>query len=114
MPAALDYEPIITKLIEKSEQGRLAWEKRDWPFVCTVDDQYTFESARDGDTYHLTMKDKAGEVIFTVSAEEEVVFRNREKMELLKKLRDVYELARRKAFNVDEKLASVSTLLDRI
>ena len=28
MPTVLDYEPIITKLLEKSEQGRLGWERK--------------------------------------------------------------------------------------
>ncbi len=112
MPAVLDYEPIIRKLLEKSEEGRLAWEKRNWPFVCTIDGQYTFEVARDGDTYSLTMKDSMGEDIFSVSREQEVVYREPKDKELLGMLRDLYELARRKALNVDEKLATVSALLD--
>ncbi len=116
MPSVLDYEPIITKLLEKSEQGRLKWEKPRFStyFECTIDEQYRFKTERSGDGYLLRMEDKDGAEIFTVTAEEQVVFKSGEEEKLFEKIRDIHELARRKALNVDEKLATVTSLLDKV
>jgi hypothetical protein len=115
MQATIDYEPVITKLLEKSRQGRLNWEKGEWrEFVCKIEGQYTFASKRTDEGYALTMRDSEGNVILSISGEQAVVYDDPKKEELFNMLRDLHVLARKKALNIDEKLASAALLLDNI
>ena len=115
MQATIEYEPVVTKLLEKSQQGRLNWEKRGWrEFACEIEGQYTFASTETEDGYGLTMKDSFGDVIFSISSEEAIVYDDPKKEELFNMLRDLHELARKKALNVDEKIATATGLLDKI
>jgi hypothetical protein len=116
MQATVEYEPIVKKLLEKSEQGRLNWEKSPLGgFFCEIEGEYTFESKRIEDGYELTMDDSGGDVIFSsISGEEAIVYDDPKKEELFNMLRDLYEFARKKALNVDEKIATATGLLDRI
>jgi len=52
--------------------------------------------------------------IFAASAEEEVVYNDTEKSELVQKLARLFELARRKALDVVKKLSTAEKILDRI
>jgi hypothetical protein len=115
MQATIEYEPIVSKLLEKSGQGRLNWEKRvAGGFSCTIEGQYTFRALKNDDGYRLTMVDSAGDVMFSLTGEEAIVYDDPEKERLFNTLRDIYELARKKALNVDEKIASAAGLLDKI
>jgi hypothetical protein len=115
MQATIEYEPIIRKLLEKSEQGRLNWEKTGWgSFRCTLEGQYTFNARKTDDGFRLSMDDSQGDEMFSIIAEEAVVYDDPEKEKLYSTLRDLYELARKKALNVDEKIAIAAGLLDKI
>jgi hypothetical protein len=115
MQATVEYEPIIKKLLEKSEQGRLNWVKQiGGGFGCTIENQYRFVSDKTDDGIRLTMLDSQGDMMFSISAAEAVVFDDSEKEKLFAMLRDLYELARKKALNVDEKIATAAGLLDKI
>jgi hypothetical protein len=115
MQATVAYEPFVRKLLEKSEQGRLNWEKnRFGGFGCSIDGQYTFKAARTDEGFRLSMMDSEGDEMFSVSAEEAIVYDDPEKENLFRMLRDLYELARKKALNVDEKIATAAGLLDKV
>jgi hypothetical protein len=113
MPSTLDYTPVIEKLLDKSRQGRLPWEPYEYQqFRCTVD-QYTFTIRQRDSGYTLRMHDSDLNEIFSLNAEDEVVFTG-ESAKVYNDLSELYELARRKALKVDEKLAGVSALLDKV
>jgi hypothetical protein len=115
MQATIEYEPVVTKLLEKSQQGRLDWGKQGrGEFVCEIDGQYKFTSRLTDDGYGLTMRDSEGDVIFSVAGEEAVLYDDPKKEELFNMLRDIYELARKKALNVDKKIATAAVLLDKV
>jgi hypothetical protein len=130
MQATVEYEPLVKKLLEKSEQGRLNWEKieprvgpylpvegiePDPPyFACALEGQAFFQSRRTDQGYQLIMKDQKGNELFSITGEEAVLYDDPKEEELFKMLRDIYELARKKALNVNEKIATAVGLLDRI
>jgi hypothetical protein len=116
MQATVEYEPIVRKLLEKSEQGRLNWEKKRFVggFRCTIDGQYTFNATRTDEGFRLSMEDSEGDEMFSITGEEAVVYDDPEKEKLFKTLRDIYELARKKALSVDEKIATAAGLLDKV
>src|SRR5947199_10826037 len=99
MVANPDYKPIIRKLLEKSEQGRLEWVKDSAysnGFLCSLD-KYVFVVWRDDEKYRLKMLGgDAWDKLFSVSAEEEVVYRDPGDKELFEALRNLYGLARQK------------------
>ena len=114
MQSTLEYAPVIEKLLDKSKQGRLPWETAHYRyFRCTLD-QYTFGISQTDSGYILNMQDSAHNEIFSLSAQDEVLFPSPEKERLYNELSELYELARRKALKVDEKLAGVSALLDKV
>jgi hypothetical protein len=138
MQATVEYEPIVRKLLEKSEQGRLSWEKGELPidvfsnssyvrfagvtliqprpkiFHCAVEGRYIFQSRKTDQGYQLTMLDSDGNELFSITGEEAVVYDDPEKEKLFGMLRDIFELARKKALNVDEKIATAAGLLDKV
>jgi len=120
MQATVEYEPVVTKLLEKSRQGRVNWERRGvkngWrQFECTIEGQYTFSLARtDDEGYELAMRDSERDIIFSVKSGSAIVYRDAKEAELASTLRDLYELVRKRALNVDEKIATATGLLDRI
>ncbi len=117
MEATVDYEPVVAKLLEKSQQGRLNWERgfsRRASFTCAIEGGFTFESEKGDDGYQLTMKDPEGNEIFSITGEEAVVYDHPKKEELFNTLREIYDLARKKALNIDEKLATAAGLLDKV
>jgi len=113
MPSTLDYAPVVDRLLGKSRQGRLPWETGEYQeFRCTVD-QYTFAIRQRDSGYTLRMHDSDQNEIFSLNAQDEVVFTS-ESAKAYNDLSELYELARRKALKVDEKLAGVSALLDKV
>ncbi len=110
----LQYEPIIEKLVEKTKAGRVPWEDHgNSQFRCDLD-QYKFFVWRYDDGYGLRMEDEYQRVLFSLRAEEEIIYSNPEKEHLFQTLSDLFELARRKALSVPDKLAGVAELLDKI
>ena len=60
------------------------------------------------------MEDERGRVLFSLRAEEEIIYLDEKNRSLFVLLSDLYELARRQALNVPDKLAGVAELLDKI
>lgn len=69
---------------------------------------------KDDDGYGVRMEDEYQRVLFSLKAEEEIVYLDERKKSRFALLSDLYELARRKALNVPDKLAGVAELLDKI
>jgi hypothetical protein len=136
MQATVEYEPIVKKLLEKSEQGRLNWERGELPadslgltplrwgpmqpqprptiFHCEIEGRYTFQLRKIDQGYELVMLDSDGQEMFSIMGESAVVYDDPAKQELFEMLRSIFELARKKALNVDEQIAAATTLLDKI
>jgi hypothetical protein len=60
------------------------------------------------------MLDSEGNELFSITGEEAVLYGDPKKEELFNMLRDIFELARKKAFKVDEKIATAAGLLDKV
>lgn len=116
MVEPLEIQSILEKLREKTKAGRVPWREGELKglgqFSCELEN-YRFVVWKSEDTYGVRMEDADGRTIFFVKVEEEIVF-TEEREEIFSIVSDLYELARRKALNVPEKLASVAELLDRI
>ena len=114
MPAPIDYVPIIRKLLEKSDAGKLAWKQTydSDTFTCSVEGDFTLEVREfryDGDPHIvLVMRDSGNSEIFRISASRD------NRGDLASLLFEVFESARRVALDVDTKLNQLSTILDRI
>ncbi len=116
MAVSVDYKPTLTKLLEKSEQGRIPWEEIPGSatrFQCTIENAFSFLSWKYDTGYGIRMSDDRGTEIFKLTTDEEVYFSSPEAEALFNTVRDIYEAAHRKALNVDQKLESVSSLLDK-
>ncbi|HXJ93160.1 MAG TPA: hypothetical protein VMT20_09800 [Terriglobia bacterium] len=120
-PAPVNYEPVIERLLQRSEEGKVPWEKAgslDNEFVSTLEvgggRTYRFHIKKVDGAYLLRMTDAEQNEIFSLSAEAEILFGPWQKQARLNQLREIFELARRKVFSVDQKLADVVSLLDAI
>ena len=115
MSESVESKPIVEKLLEKTKAGRLHWEESaaDDEFRCVLGD-YTFYVRRTQDGYGLRMEDAYRRVIIRTHADEEIVFADIEKEATFSLLSDVYELARREALQIPEKLANAAAILDKI
>jgi hypothetical protein len=120
-PPPINYEPVIERLLHRSEEGKVPWEKagsQDDEFVSTLEvgagRAYQFHIKRVDGSYVLQMTDAEHNEIFGLSAEVEVPFGPWQNQARLNQLREIFELARRKVFSVDQKLADVVSLLDAI
>ncbi len=116
MVEPLEYMKVLEKLLDKTKAGRVSWaEAGAGQFHCELDNKYKFVVWKTEDKCGVRMKELIGSnSIFFVEAEEEIFYSDPKKAEMFQILSDLFELARRKALNVPEKLASVAELLDRI
>jgi hypothetical protein len=122
-PSPTSYEPVIERLLQRSEEGKLSWERAgagalNDEFVSTLDfgagRAYQFHIKKSDGAYVLRMTDAEQNEIFSLSADEKVVFGPWQKQVRFNQLREIFERARRKVFSVDQKLADVVSLLDAI
>lgn len=112
-----NYEPVIDKLVDKSEAGTLPWKPtfNDNTFIVALEGETTFEVTRLGESFQLLMKDKDDKRII------ELVSYNRRKFEegwvsddlFFDKLQRLYEAARVTALEVNQKLDAAQQLLDK-
>lgn len=105
--------PIAAKLLQKTREGKIIWEPSLFGgFRCSLGGNFEFViSQPQSEGVFLNMLDNTGNSILNgestslpTSSEEETF------SETMKKL---YELARRQALRVDEKVRIASELLDR-
>jgi len=125
-----EYKEIIKKLLEKTRQQRVQWE---YPpsqfgevryldtFRCNLGpqsaDSFSFEitstSERDDSLRRfLVMTDQGGNEIFRVATND--LPTSPEEEEVSQMIEEIYDLARRQALKVEQKLVLASTLLDRV
>lgn len=126
---APDYGSIAFKLLEKTKAGKVEWEQSTSThfgeilyegsefFRAELTEGFRFEVGRTGargdKTYSLTMRDEQGTDVFTLSLTDDpdTMFSQRP---LYEGLAELYEVARRKALKVDQKVERVSEILERI
>lgn len=126
---ATEYTPIIRKLLEKTRQGRVEW-SAGLPrnsFTCSLggaatlgtihpnNERFWFTIEKlgiEGYRQLLTMRDQAENQIFQVESNDLPTSSQEEETSVL--LDELYDLARRQALKVEQKLEVVSTLLDRV
>ncbi len=114
MVEPLDVKPILGKLLEKSHQDRVPWELGPGGnFVCSLG-EFHFEVYETRDGYGFRMADQFGKDLIRFSVVDEIIFDKPEKQDTFEEVRDLHELARRKALQIPEKLATASALLDSI
>ena len=117
-----EYVPIIRKLLERTKQGRVQWQGGLGAFSCTLGSEkkedtleFTLSTAATSlinyDVRFLVMKDIKGNELFRVEASDLPTSRQEEEISSL--IYELYDLARKQALKVDEKLGLASTLLDR-
>jgi hypothetical protein len=114
MVEPLNTKPIVGKLLEKTRDGRVGWEARGGGYMCSLDEEYFFLISRIEDSILLSMNDKMGNEIFQEVGREEIYYANPADQERFELLRDLFELARRKAVNADEKIADAFSSLEKI
>src|SRR6266478_8367416 len=112
MVEPLKTEPIITKLLEKTRQRRVEWSEWGGGYRCSLDDTYYFVVSQVEDSFLFSMHDNLGKQIFQEIAREEIYYGDPRDQERVEKFRDLFELARRKALNADEKIANALSSLE--
>jgi hypothetical protein len=124
MVEPIDSRPILQKLLEKTQAGRVRWNldlARTYPprvprnvFFCDLEDGTRFEVGTDDDVYWTRMLDSDANEIFSVHVQDEIIFGDGQKKNLFDLIRNLYDLARRKALDVDRKLAGAAAVLDKL
>jgi hypothetical protein len=114
-----EYKQIIEKLLEKTRQRRVEWEKAFAnSFKCTVGSEdgsfFSFRISAGSDTEPLSlyMSDEANNTIFRATSND--LPTSPEEEETSQMLEELYDLARRQALKVEQKLELASSLLDRV
>ena len=117
-----EYKDIIQKLLEKTRQRRVEWEQSSIGFQCTLasgDADSFFFTISDSSQYSsqveaftLRMSDRSGNTIFAARSND--LPTSPEEEEVSKMIEEIYDLARRQALKIEQKLVLASTLLDRV
>jgi hypothetical protein len=118
-----EYKDIIKKLLEKTRERKVLWEQT-YPssFQCILlagdVDSFRFTvsfsagSNFEAEAFTLRMSDQAENAIFAASSND--LPTSPEEEEASQMIEEIYELARRQALKVEQKLGLASTLLDRV
>jgi hypothetical protein len=124
-----DYKNMVMKLLEKTREKRVQWEAAgsqfgaikyfDAPESFRSDlgpegpDSFSFVvSTADRDSSRsLSMKDQAGNLIFSVASND--LPTSPEEEAISDMIEELYQLARKQALKVEQKLDLASNLLDR-
>jgi hypothetical protein len=115
-----DYSSIVLKLLEKSIAGKVEWKQlgAGSNFLANLDEGFSFEIQQSfskiDTTYTLVMRDSESRVVFDLSLTDDPETMISDRQLLYEALGNLYDLARRKALNVDEKVERVSEILERI
>jgi|SRR5579863_6730547 len=124
MVEPLDYQNILKKLIEKTKEGRVQWQDHGVYFSCDLNEQYECRVWKSEDQFVFRMSDISDEsiggrigpnpILLEINGEDEIYYSDPQKREKFELLSDLYELARRNALNIPEKLSKLEELLDKI
>ena len=117
-----EYLPVIQKLLERTQQGRVHWQGGLGTFYCSLGWErestlkFTLSSIATQDINHdtrfLVMEDIHGNELFRVESNDLPTSAEEEAISNL--VNQLYDLARREALKVDEKLELASSLLDQV
>ncbi|MFY9561602.1 MAG: hypothetical protein WAQ52_15320 [Terriglobales bacterium] len=117
-----EYLPVIQKLLERTQQGRVQWQGGLGTFYCSLGSErestlkFTLSSIATQDINHdmrfLVMEDINGDPLFRVESND--LPTSAEEEEISNLINELYDLARRQALKVDQKLELASSLLDRV
>jgi|SRR5215468_5415215 len=107
---------IATKLLQKTREGKISWEPSfasiNGAFRCGLGDSFEFViSQSQSASLFFNMLDNSGNSI--LSGESTPLPTSPEEETFSETLEKLYELARRQALRVDEKVRVASELLDR-
>jgi uncharacterized protein YjaZ len=112
VPQPINYDEIIGRLVQKTEEGKIGWSQvfSSNTFTCTVESEFTFRVEKwvqqEDSIVKLSMTDKENNEIFQVEQDTGYA--------LGRKLSDLHEAARRVALNVEEKINAARDILGRI
>ena len=120
------YRALVKKLVEKTRQGRVHWERPNTfgetryasgeSFKCDLGsegpDSFSFEVGRDGSQRWLLMTDKGRNEIFHIYSNDLPTSPDEEDMSTM--IEELYDLARWQALNIGQKLGVAATLLDQV
>jgi hypothetical protein len=114
-----EYKQIIKKLLEKTRQRRVEWEKAfSNSFQCTVGSEdggffsFRISAGSDNEPLSLSMLDESHNTIFRATSND--LPTSPEEEENSQMIEELYELARRQALKIEQKLELASILLDRV
>jgi hypothetical protein len=114
-----EYKDIIRKLLEKTRQRKVDWEKTfSSSFQCTLaagdTGSFSFTVSANSETESLTlrMSDENRNTIFAATSNDLPTSPDEE--EVSQMIEEIYDLARRQALKIEQKLVLASTLLDRV
>src|ERR1700682_4375024 len=104
-----DYLNTARRLLEKTAEQKVAWKEtfEQTTFASVLNGKYAFEISKTRNGYRLVMKDEAETDMFTLYARYPTEDTSAENDEAHSVLEPLYELARRKALNIDQKLSDV-------
>jgi len=111
MPA--DLNPILNKLISKTEDGKVAWKPtvETDTFIAALEGEFTFQIVKAGAEYSFVMKDKDDRNLVEITSRSQNQWGFRDAY--FEQLDRLYDLARDVALDISKKLTDAETLLDR-
>lgn len=128
-----EYKEIVRKLLEKTRQGRVEWaaDLGRNSFRCTIGEPETSRTliARVNEeernfsfTVMASGPDDSAPVLIMLDRSNNEIFRavsndlptSPEEEEISQMIEEIYDLARRQALKIEQKLVLASTLLDRV
>jgi hypothetical protein len=112
-----EYKGVIQKLLEKTREQKVEWEKAfSSSFRCTVASgsdffEFTVSLDEDGQRF-LRMSDQERNMIFIAQSND--LPTSPEEEEVSQMIEEIYDLARRQALKIEDKLEQVSAFLDQV
>src|SRR6266566_2701488 len=104
-----EYAPVVQKLLERTREGKVAWQEITHGFGTRVQ-TYEFQVSRSEDRGDITitvrMMDDQGAEIFQAALTDDPATLGKYR-QLVTEFKELFELARRKVLNVEEKLQKV-------
>jgi hypothetical protein len=114
-----NYDPVIDKLIDKSESGTVPWKPtfNEDTFIAALQGEVTFEVSKleDGG-FEFRMKDKDGKKIIDMACHKREHYRQDyvDDDRYFDRIKRLFEAARVIGLEVDKKLTVAESLLDRV
>lgn len=114
-----EYRAIVSKLLDRTEKGKVIWDAQSWGFSTTLRESstssfqfgLTAKGTTESRTIYLFMRDSQGQELFSVGSTD--LPTNPAEEGLSDDIEKLYEAARRQALKIPEKIKTVSDLLDR-